>query len=128
MKNKIIILGAGIAGISAAYHLKKAKYDPIIFEQSHSWGGLCDNFEIDGFRFDKFIHLSFTKNEYVRNLFDKSVESIKHSPNPFNYYNNIFLKHPVQNNLYNLELKEKVKIIRDFINRKIKKTEDILDY
>ncbi|MFN0274564.1 MAG: flavin monoamine oxidase family protein [Chitinophagales bacterium] len=36
---KIVIVGAGIAGLSAAYHLKKAGYSPIIYEASNRPGG-----------------------------------------------------------------------------------------
>lgn len=41
-----------------------------MYEKNERWGGLCDNFTIgDGFRFDYFVHLSFTKSEYVKELF-----------------------------------------------------------
>lgn len=54
----ITILGAGISGISAAYHLGLNGKHCVIFEKSDDWGGLCGNFNINGFRFDKFVHLS----------------------------------------------------------------------
>ena len=57
MKN--IILGAGIAGIAASYELRNHNIDSILLEKNINWGGLIDNFEIDGFRFDKFVHFSF---------------------------------------------------------------------
>ena len=62
---EVAILGAGISGIAAAYFLEdknNKKYNITIYEKNSSWGGLCDNFEIDGFRFDKFVHFSFTEN------------------------------------------------------------------
>lgn len=62
----IAILGAGISGISAAYHLKERGIDSVIFEKDSDWGGLCGNFEFNGFKFDKAIHLSFTEDEYVK--------------------------------------------------------------
>lgn len=127
MSMKIIILGAGISGISAAYHLKEAGFDSIIYEKANSWGGLCDNFVIDGFRFDTFIHLSFTEERYVRDLFAESVQSQVHIPHPLNYYKGHWLKHPVQNNLFHLDIEEKIKIIVDFINRVDTSSEDIID-
>jgi len=33
----VIILGAGIAGISAGYHLKKKQIDSIIYEKDSAW-------------------------------------------------------------------------------------------
>ncbi|SJZ57993.1 Protoporphyrinogen oxidase [Cetobacterium ceti] len=115
---KNIIIGAGISGLSAGYHLDKNNEDYVIFEKSNSYGGLCGSFEIGGFYFDKFIHLCFTKNEYVKNVFNKSTNEIEHIPNPYNYYKGLFIKHPAQNNLYPLSIEEKNKILNDFKNRK----------
>lgn len=117
-----IILGAGISGISAAYHLKQQGMDSIIYEQDCDWGGLCGNFEVDGFRFDKAIHLSFTKDKYVKEIFSKSCEYIVHKPIAYNYYKGSWLKHPAQNNLYPLGLEEKLEIISDFVENENKKT------
>lgn len=114
----IAILGAGISGISAGYHLGLKKQEYIVFEKRNSWGGLCDNFILEeGFRFDYFVHLSFAKDEYVRNLFSASADFYTHTPLSTNYYKGIWLKHPVQNNLSKLNIDEKVKIISDFIER-----------
>jgi protoporphyrinogen oxidase len=114
----IAILGAGISGISASYHLNLRGIENIIFEKKSSWGGLCDNFTIgDGFRFDYFVHLSFTKDDYVKKLFNQSSEYILHNPISTNYYKGIWLKHPAQNNLSPLSTEEKTKIIIDFVNK-----------
>ena len=114
----IAILGAGISGISAGYHLNLRGLENTIFEKNSNWGGLCDNFTIgDGFRFDYFVHLSFTKSDYVKKLFSKSSDYISHKPISTNYYKGAWLKHPAQNNLAPLSVEEKVKIIIDFINR-----------
>lgn len=64
-----IILGSGIAGLSAAYHLKKQGIDSVIYEKDNDWGGLCGNFTIDGFRFDRFVHFSFAPDEYMQKIF-----------------------------------------------------------
>jgi protoporphyrinogen oxidase len=112
----IVVLGAGIAGISAAYHLKKQGIDSVVFEKDSDWGGLCGNFEVDGYRFDKAIHLSFTENEYVKNIFSKSCNYIIHKPLAFNYYKGTWIKHPAQNNLYPLSAEEKIEIISGFVD------------
>ena len=88
----------------------------IVLEKNPSWGGLLDNFSIDGFRFDKFIHLSFAKDEYVNEIFYKTP-FLKHKPLSSNYYKGFWLKHPAQNNLYPLSNKEKQKILNDFKKR-----------
>jgi protoporphyrinogen oxidase len=115
MKN--IILGAGVAGIAAAYELEKNDVESIVFEKNNDWGGLLDNFEIDGFRFDKFVHLSFASDKYVNDIFYQT-EFISHDPVSYNFYGGHWLKHPAQNNLFPLEKTEKEKIIIDFKNRK----------
>jgi len=119
-EQKTIVLGAGISGLSAAYHLGLKGYKPVVYEQDSQWGGLCGNFSIDGFRFDKAVHLSFAKSEYVQELFKKSTEIIGHKPEASNYYKGFWLKHPAQNNLAPLTAHEKVAIITDFIKNQDK--------
>lgn len=123
-----IILGSGIAGISAAHHLQKNGENVVIFEKENDWGGLCGNFTIEGFRFDKFVHFSFAQDSYVVNKFKDSVELYEHIPYPSNYYNGIWLRHPAQNNLAPLSTDEKVKIINDFVNRPKINMENLKNY
>ncbi|SFV67009.1 Putative O-antigen synthesis protein, WbyH [hydrothermal vent metagenome] len=115
---KTIVLGAGISGISAGYHLKLKGYEVTVYEQDEEWGGLCGNFSINQFRFDKAVHLSFAKSEYVQALFKESTDIISHKPIASNYYKGSWLKHPAQNNLSPLLAEEKVSIISDFIKNK----------
>lgn len=123
-----VILGAGIAGISAAYHLKQKGENSVIFEKDNDWGGLCGFFEIDGFRFDRFVHFSFTKDEKIAELFAKSSPLYAHPPVSYNYWRGCWLKHPAQNNLAPLPIEEKVKIIDSFVNRPRKDVAEISDY
>ena len=119
----IAILGAGIAGIAAGYHLSQRGIEHTVFEKSSSWGGLCDNFSIgEGFLFDKFVHLSFTKSEVVKDLFHKNTTFYSHKPESSNYYKDLWLKHPVQNNFAPLSIEEKIRIIEDFVAKPILNT------
>lgn len=128
MENKVVILGSGISGLSAGYHLKEKGIPSVIYEKDSDWGGLCSNFMIDGFRFDKFVHLSFAKEDYVKEIFASSTSFVEHQPLANNYYKGYWLKHPAQNNLYPLPQEEKNKIIEDFKNRKQKEVSEISDY
>ncbi|MBP3848058.1 NAD(P)-binding protein [bacterium] len=123
-----IILGSGIAGISAGYHLNKKGGSVVIYEKDSDWGGLCGNFTIDGFRFDKFVHFTFTDDPYIKGIFEKSSPLYNHPSVSSNYYKGYWLKHPAQNNLAPLPTDEKVKIINDFVNRPQNNIEDIVDY
>ena len=122
------ILGAGIAGISAGYHLKKNGEDVIIYEKNSDWGGLCANFTIDGFRFDKFVHFTFASDEYIKNMFETSSPLYSHPSISYNYYKGYWLKHPAQNNIAPLPKEEKEKIIQGFKERKVKPFEEIENY
>lgn len=123
-----IILGSGISGISAGYHLQNAGEDVVIYEKDNDWGGLCGNFTIDGFRFDRFVHFTFADNEYIRNLFEESSPTYAHPSISSNYYKGYWLKHPAQNNIAPLTVDEKVDIIKGFINRKTKSFDEIENY
>lgn len=123
-----VILGAGIAGISAAYHLKQKGESSVIFEKDNDWGGLCGFFEMDGFRFDRFVHFTFAKDEKIAELFAKSSPLYAHPPVSYNYWRGCWLKHPAQNNLAPLPIEEKVKIIDSFVNRPHKDIAEISDY
>ena len=118
MNNNTIILGAGISGLGAAYSLRQKGETPLVLEKGETYGGLCGCFTIDGFTFDRFVHLSFAKDERVLNIFNTSAKRIiTHIPNPYNIYNRKWIKHPAQNNLYPLSAEEKSLIIKDFLSR-----------
>lgn len=118
MNNNTIILGAGISGLGAAYSLRQKDETPLVLEKDETYGGLCGCFTIDGFTFDRFVHLSFAKDERVLNIFSTSAKQIiTHIPNPYNIYNRKWIKHPAQNNLYPLSAEEKSLIIKDFLSR-----------
>lgn len=116
--SRIYILGAGISGLGANYSLRKRGISSVILEKDITYGGLCGNFEISGFRFDRFVHFSFSNDEEVNRLFSLSSPNIiRHIPNPYNIYKGNWIKHPAQNNLYVLPEEEKQQIIEDFKKR-----------
>ena len=119
MKVENVILGAGIAGLGASYTLHKNGVKSVIYEKDDTYGGLCGNFTIDGFRFDRFVHFTFSKNEKVNEIFNvSSPEIYRHLPEAYNVYKGIWIKHPAQNNLFPLSEEEKELIIKDFLARK----------
>lgn len=124
----VVILGAGIAGITAAYFAHKNGLRATIFERENRAGGLLDNFTIEGFRFDNAVHLSFASEREVREIFDQTPY-ITHPADSRCFDNGIWLKHPVQNNLFNLPVETRVKLLKGFIDRpeiQVKNYEDWL--
>ena len=55
-KKKIIIIGSGIAGLSAGCYLQINDYDTEIFELHNIPGGLCTAWKRKGYTFDGCIH------------------------------------------------------------------------
>ena len=51
-KRKVIVIGSGFAGLSAACYMAKAGHDVTILEKNASAGGRARKFEVDGFLFD----------------------------------------------------------------------------
>ncbi|MBN2508948.1 MAG: FAD-dependent oxidoreductase, partial [Spirochaetales bacterium] len=53
MKNRVTVIGAGFAGMSAAARLARAGYEVDVFEKNQGPGGKASSVQIGGFRFDK---------------------------------------------------------------------------
>lgn len=67
-KNIVIIIGAGPAGLTAAYELiKRTDYKPIIFEKSSDIGGISKTINYKGNRLDIGGHRFFSKSDRVMN-------------------------------------------------------------
>lgn len=108
-----MILGAGIAGLGAYY----ADNNADIYEASDKAGGICRGFWIGDFYFDQAVHFSFAKDKTVRELFDKTVQ-FYHHPFPYSWYNETWLRHPAQNNLFAFPIQFKIDAVKGFIGRK----------
>ena len=113
---EILVLGSGVAGISAAWHAQQKGREALILEARERWGGLLDHFMVDGFRFDHGVHFAFSSNAEYRQLLNKTAY-ITHLPEPYNFEAGRWLKHPVQNNLYPLPAADKVEAIKSFLER-----------
>lgn len=112
---KITILGAGLAGISASYHIGHANC--IVFEKNNYLGGHIHTEIKNGFTWDEGPHVSFTKHEYVKQLF---AENVKHTYEEYpvttaNYYKGTWIPHPAQSNLYAVPQPLREKCLKDFL-------------
>ena len=69
MEKKAIIIGAGPAGLTAAYYLlKKTDIKPLILEETKFIGGISRTAEYKGNRIDIGGHRFFSKSDEVNNL------------------------------------------------------------
>jgi protoporphyrinogen oxidase len=64
----VVIIGAGPAGLTAAYQLVKAGLRPLVVEADDVVGGISRTVERDGWRFDIGGHRFFTKVQPVEDL------------------------------------------------------------
>lgn len=101
----IIILGAGLAGLSTAYHLElNGITNYHIFEKESYTGGLCHSFRKGGFTFDYTGHLLHTKTDCVKELITKLLKDnvVVNTRNSWIYSKGIYTRYPFQANLYGL--------------------------
>lgn len=90
--SEVIVIGAGYAGLSAAYDLCKAGHKVTIYEKDSDIGGLAGTFELQpGMRVEKFYHHWFTNDVDVLGLIDElGLGHLKqyHSSNTGLYFTN----------------------------------------
>jgi phytoene dehydrogenase-like protein len=84
---KIVIVGAGMAGLTAAAYLTREKYDVLLLDKNDRIGGLLHTFDSDGFFFDTgpraFVNSGIVKpilkdlgisGEYLENKISIGIE------------------------------------------------------
>jgi len=129
----IVILGAGLAGLSVAYHLERRKVRYLVFDKESEVGGLCRTVVSNGYSFDFTGHLLHVRSEYVKGLVHNLL------PGKFNIHKrrasvfsqNRLLDYPFQANFYKLP-KPAVKeclmgFIKALINQETKSAEESLE-
>lgn len=81
MEEKVVIVGAGIAGLTAAYKLILAGYDVTVIERDHVVGGLSRTYKHGKFAFDSGPHRFYTKNKkviaFIQDVLGKDYLSMK---------------------------------------------------
>lgn len=115
MHKNTIIIGGGITGISAAYHLKK-KY--AILEKNNSLGGLAGSIRVNGFTFDYTGHLLHLKTSYVKSLIFKLLKEnlLYIKRNSKIYFDNKFSDFPFQVNTFNFKEQVRKQCLFGFID------------
>ena len=64
MKQKVIIIGAGIGGLATALRLLKAGYEVVIYEKDLKVGGKVNQIKKDGYTFDLTATISMMPQEF----------------------------------------------------------------
>ena len=73
-QRRVVIIGAGPAGLTAAYQLVKAGVRPVVLEADDVVGGISRTVEREGWRFDIGGHRFFTKVPEVEALWHEILD------------------------------------------------------
>ncbi len=114
----IVILGAGLAGLSTAYHLRRAGCRAFaLHEREDRPGGLCRSEARDGFTFDytgHFLHLRTpeAKRLATRLLGDQLATVVRSS---WVFSQGVFTRYPFQTNTYGLPVETVKEVLLGYI-------------
>jgi len=118
-----IIIGAGPAGLTAAYQLVKRNIQPIVIEKSSQVGGLARTETYKGYRFDIGGHRFFTHLQEVEQLWQEVLgeEFIKVDRLSRIYYQGRYFNYPIDifNTLSNLGVVESLRILLSYFRIKV---------
>ena len=95
---KVVIIGAGPAGLSAAYELIKKDVPSIVLEADSVVGGISRTVEYKGYRFDIGGHRFFTKISIIDRIWHEVLgkDFIKRDRVSRIYYRGKFFDYPLQ--------------------------------
>jgi protoporphyrinogen oxidase len=123
--DEIIILGGGLAGLSAGHVLTNAGCRVRVFERDHTIGGLSKTIVKDGFRFDLGGHRFFTMDtvteSFVRDLMADELVTVSRSSKIFMRGN--YFDYPLRplNAIFGMGIPATAKIIADYGLESIKR-------
>lgn len=116
---RVIIIGAGPAGLTAAYELAKYGSSPLVLEKNTLVGGLARTESYKGFSFDMGGHRFFSKSETVQRLWHEILtQDFLHCPRLSRiYYKKRFFQYPLKplNALFGLGFVETIRILCSYI-------------
>jgi len=124
-ENEILIIGAGPAGLTAAYELAKAGRPSTIVEADAEYvGGIARTARYKGFRFDIGGHRFFSKNNEIEALWREILpdEFIEVNRLSRIYYDGKFFDYPLRpaNALRNLGLRRSFMSVMSYLYRRLR--------
>ena len=114
---EIVILGAGLAGLSTAYHLQQAGIASRIYEREDVAGGLCRSFQRDGFTFDCTGHLIHFRRPEIKALVERLMAGmlVPHHRRAAIYSHRVFTDYPFQANTFGLPVEVVKECVMGFV-------------
>jgi len=101
-ETEVLIIGAGLAGLSAGYHLRNKHH--IIVESESEIGGLCKTHHVNGFDFDCTGHLIHFRTAEGRKILNELVgdKIDEHERKSAIYLHERYTDYPFQANTYGM--------------------------
>lgn len=132
MISDTVVIGAGPAGLAAAYELAGLGQSVLILEKDATVGGLSRTVEFKGFRCDIGGHRFFTKSPYVADLWRQvlGVEFLRRPRLSRIYYGGKFYSYPLKpaNALSNLGWKASLLVVASFVAAKIRPRNPVVSF
>ncbi|MDP9070710.1 MAG: NAD(P)/FAD-dependent oxidoreductase [Actinomycetota bacterium] len=125
----VVVIGAGPAGLTAAYQLGKAGRTCVVLEQDDVVGGISRTVERDGWRFDIGGHRFFTKVKAVDDLWHEILGEDDFLMRPRMsriYYNGKFFDYPLKasNALLSLGIVEAFRCVLSYLWARVRPPKD----
>ena len=131
MKNAII-LGAGPAGLTAAYESCKRGLKPQVFEKGSEVGGISKTVNYKDYLFDIGGHRFFTKYDEVKSIWDEILgENFITRPRLSRiYYNGDFFYYPLKplNALKNLGLLNSFSVLTSYLYSQLRPYKNVTNF
>ena len=126
---EVVIVGAGPAGLTAAYQLSKAGHTSTVLEADDIVGGISRTVERDGWRFDIGGHRFFTKVREVDDLWHEILPDEEFLLRPRMsriYYDGKYYDYPLKamNALRNLGIIEALLCVLSYLWVRVRKPKD----
>lgn len=83
---KVVILGGGIAGCSAAYLLRNSGITDITLIEKGNIGGCCRTYKCKGIPYEFGPQILYTKERYIQNIFEEFVSNKTPNTNDNKYH------------------------------------------
>jgi len=131
--HEIVIVGAGPAGLSAAFQLHKQGVASTVIEADHQVGGISRTVNRDGWRFDIGGHRFFTKVQVVEDLWHEILPDEDFLLRPRKsriFYNGKYFDYPIKalNAFKNLGPIEAVRCVLSYLWARIRPPKDQTNY
>ncbi len=119
MSERVVVIGAGPGGLTAAHELTELGHEAIIFEKDDQVGGIARTVSYRGYRFDIGGHRFFTKVDTVQTLWEEVMgDDFLVRPRLSRiYYRDRFFDYPLRpgNALRGLGLIESIRIVASYL-------------